>query len=140
MLIGTLLLLFLPLCFCSKQLRICARFRQLLSPLLVFQLGLIYSSYDMSEPVQTETSGIMVLVLVSLLSPLYSMAIAAATWVAGVFWFYTAILGNPDGKEDRDDGREAILAVRGWWERWLIQSLEPAGHSPLLDNGSQSSC
>ena len=140
MLMGTLLLLFLPLCFCSKQLRICARFRQLLSPLLVFQLGLIYSSYDMSEPVQTETSGIMVLVLVSLLSPLYSMVIAAAAWVAGVFWFYTAILGNPDGKEDRDDGREAVLAVRKWWERWLIQSLEPAGHSPLLDNGSESGC
>ena len=92
----------------------------------------------MSEPVQTETSGIMVLVLVSLLSPLYSVAIAVATWVAGFFWFYTAILGNPDGKEDRDDGREAVLAVRGWWERWLIQSLEPVGHSPLRDDGSES--
>ena len=110
----------------------------MLSPLLVFQLGLIYSSYGMSEPVQTETSGIMVLVLVSLLSPLYSVAIAVATWVAGFFWFYTAILGNPDGKEDRDDGREAVLAVRGWWERWLIQSLEPVGHSPLRDDGSES--
>ena len=92
----------------------------------------------MSEPVQTETSGVMVLVLVALLSLFYSMAIAIATWVAGVFWFYTAILGNPDGREDRDDGREAVLAVRGWWERWLIQSLEPAGHSPLRDNESES--
>lgn len=82
----------------------------------------------------------MELVLFFLLSPLYSMAIAVATWVAGVFWFYAAILGNPDGKEDRDDGREAVLAVRGWWERCLIQSLEPAGHSPLGDNGSESGC
>ena len=140
MLTGTLLLLLLPLCFCLKQSPVCARFRQLLSPLLVFQLGLIYSSYDASEPVQTETSSVIELVLFSLLSPLYSMAIAVATWVAGFFWFYTAILGNPDGKEDRDDGREAVLAVRGWWERWLIQSLEPAGHSPLVENGSESGC
>lgn len=79
----------------------------------------------------------MVLVLVSMLSPLYSMTIAVATWVAGVFWFYTAILGNPDGKEDRDDGREAVLAVRGWWERWLIRSLEPADNCPLRDKESE---
>ena len=82
----------------------------------------------------------MVLVLVSILSPLYSMAIALATWVAGVFWFYTAILGNPDGKEDRDDGREAVLAVRGWWEKWLMQSMEPVGLFPLPDNSSESGC
>ena len=137
---GTLLLLLLPLCFCLMKSPICARFRQLFSPLLVFQLGLIYSSYDIGDSVQSATSGILVLVLVSILSPLYSMAIAVATWVAGVFWFYTSILGNPDGKEDRDDGREAVLAVRGLWEKWLIQSLEPADHSPLRDDGSESSC
>ena len=136
MLMGTLLLLLLSLCFCLEQSAICARFQRLLSPLLVFQLDLIYSSCDINEPVQTETSGITVLMLVSMLSPLYSMAIALATWVAGIFWFYTAILGNPDGKEDRDDGREAVLAVRGWWEKWLIQSF----HSPLRDSGSESGC
>ena len=51
-----------------------------------------------------------------MLSPLYSMAIAVATWVAGAFWLYTAILGIPDGREDRSDGGEAVLAVRGWWK------------------------
>ena len=79
----------------------------------------------------------MVLVLVSMLSPLYAMAIAVAAWVAGAFWLYTAVLGNPDGREDRDDGREAVLAVRRWWERWLIQSLEPEGpfipHYGMMD-------
>lgn len=104
---------------------------------MVLQLGLIYSSYDISDPVKSEASRAMVLVLVSMLSPLYSMAIAVATWVAGVFWFYTAILGNPDGKEDRDDGREAVLAVRGWWEKWLIRSLEPADSCPLRDKESE---
>lgn len=82
----------------------------------------------------------MVVVLVSMLSPLYAMAIAVATCVAGVFWFYTAILGNPDGREDRDDGREAVLAVREWWERWIIQSLEPEDYPPLQDNLLESSC
>ena len=129
LLVGTLLFGLSPLCFCLKQLSICARLRRILSPLLVFQLGLVYSAYDIGDPGHSETSGMMVLVLVSILSPLYAMVISVATWVAGVFWFYTAILGNPDGREDRDDGREAVLAVRGWWERWLVQSLKPEDHS-----------
>ena len=135
-----LLLLLFPLCFYLKQLSLCTRFRRLLSPLLVFQLGLIYSSYEADDRVQISISGNTMLVLVSLLSPLYAVAIAVATWVAGAFWSYTAILGNPDGKEDRDDGREAVLAVRGWWERWLIRSLEAEDHSTLGANGSESGC
>ena len=130
LILGISLLLLLPLCLCLNQWPICTRFRHFLSPLLVFQLGLIYSSYDLSSPVKSETSDIMVLILVSILSPLYAMAIAVATWVAGVFWFYTAILGNPDGNEDRDDGREAVLAVRGCWEKWLIRSLESQNNRP----------
>ncbi len=137
---GTLLLLLFPLCFCLKQSPICARFRHFLSPPLVFQLALVYSSHDKNDSVRSKTSDIMVLVLVSMLSPLYAMAIAVATWVAGAFWLYTAILGNPDGREDRDDGREAVLAVRRWWEWWLIQSLKPEDHSTLRDNGSESGC
>lgn len=121
---GTLLLLLFPLCLCLKQWQIGIRFRRCLSPLVVFQLGLVYSSFDMSDAVHSETSGIIVLGFVSLCSPLYAMAIAVAAWVAGVFWFYTAILGNPDGKEDRDDGREAVLTVRVYWEKWLIKGLK----------------
>lgn len=137
---GTLLLLLFPLRFCSERLRVWARFRRSLSSLLVFQLGLVYSSCDIGDPVRSWTSGIVALVLVSVLSPLYAMTIAGATWVAGAFWFHTAILGNPDGREDKDDGRNAVLTVRGWWERWLIQSLERADHSRLQDSGSKSSC
>ena len=118
----------------------CARFRYFLLPVLSLQLGLVYSSYDIAEPVPSDTIAAVVLFLVFMLSPLYAVALAVATWIAGVFWFYTAILGNPDGKEDRDDGREAVLAVRGWWEKWLVQSLEPRSHSTLRDNGSGSDC
>ena len=134
---GTLLLLLFPLCFYLKRLRFCTRFRRLLSPLLVFQLRLIYSSYEADDRIQIATDGITMLVLVSLLSPLYAVAIAVAAWVAGAFWSYTAILGNPDGKEERDDGREAVLAVRGWWEKWLIRSLEAEDHSTFGASGSE---
>ena len=137
---GTLLLLLFPLCFCSKQLPIGARFRRCISPLVVLQLRLVYSSSETGDPVHSENSGIITLVLVSMLSPLYAMAIAVATWVAGVFWIYTAILGNPDGKEDRNDGRETVLAVRGYWEKWLLKGLEPEDRCMLRDNRSESVC
>ena len=140
LLMSTVLLLLFPLCFCVKQLPVGARFRRCVSPLVVFQLRLIYSSFEIGDPVHSETSGMSMLVLVSTLSPLYAMAIAVATWVAGVFWLYTAILGNPDGKEDRDDGREAVLAVRGYWEKWLIKGLEPEDRCTLRDNRSESVC
>lgn len=63
------------------------------------------------------------------------MAIAVPTWVAGAFWLYTAILGIPDGREDRNDGREAVLAVRGWWERWSFKawSKRTMSHDGTMD-------
>lgn len=140
LLTGTLLLLIFPLCFCLKRLPLSAHFRRCVSPLVVFRLGLVYSSSKIGDPVHSETSGIVMLVPVSILSPLYAMAIAVATWVAGVFWLYTAILGNPDGKEDRNDGREAVLAVRAYWVKWSIKGLEPEDRCTFRDNSSESVC
>jgi len=34
-------------------------------------------------------------------------------------------MGNPDGTERRDDGADAVLAVRNWWERCLLNALRP---------------
>ena len=59
------------------------------------------------------------LIFVNLVSPIYAGPIAIAAWTAAVFWFYAAILGNPDGRDGRDDGVAAVMAVRGWWESWL---------------------
>ena len=64
---------------------------------------------------------IAILFVVNILAPLYAIFVAISAWVAGVFWVYTAILGNPDQKEERNDGREAVLGVRNMWERWLLQ-------------------
>lgn len=121
---ATLLLILCPLCLCLEHWSFDARFHSLLSPPLVFQLRLIYSSYDTNVPADLNATRVIMLLLFNLFTPIYAMTIAVAAWVAAVFWFYTAILGNPDGsKEDRDDGREAVFGVRKWWETWLIQGL-----------------
>lgn len=64
------------------------------------------------------------LFLVNILSPIYAVGIGLSAWVAALFWFYAAILGDPDGeyRDGRDDGRAAVLGVRRCWEGWLEQA------------------
>ncbi len=121
--VTALLLLLSPFFLLLKQRPISARFYRFLAPPPEFQLGLISSSYETDSTSFHTGRSIAILVLVNTFAPFCAMAIAASAWVGGVFWFYTAILGNPDGKDERDDGREFVLTVRGWWERWLIQGL-----------------
>ena len=59
------------------------------------------------------------LIPLNLLAPIYAAGIALSAWVAAAFWFYAAILGDPEGGDGRDDGKAAVLGVSGWWERWL---------------------
>lgn len=66
-----------------------------------------------------------ILVLIQLISPLISIGVAVAAWISAAFWVFTFIMGNPDGTERRDDGRDTVLAVRNWWERCLLTSLRP---------------
>ena len=119
-----LILVFYPLRFCTSQWPSPTSFHRFLSRPPLLQLGLISSPHETSTAHNLTINRIVTLVVVNVLSPVYAIAIAGAAWVAAVFWAYTAILGNPDGKEERDDGREAVLAVRGWWERWLVQGLD----------------
>lgn len=100
-----------------------ARFYRLLAPSPRFQLRLISSIHDIRFTKLYTARSAAILVLANTFAPLYAVAIAAFAWVGGVFWFYTAILGNPDGKEERDDGREFVMTVSGWWEKWLVQGL-----------------
>ena len=123
LLAATLLILFTPLLLLSKQRPLSTRFFQFLAPPTKFQLGLSYSCYKTDSTTGQSAGSIGRLVFVNVLAPVYAVVIMAVAWVGGVFWFYTAILGNPDGKEERDDGRDAVLMVRRWWERWLIQGL-----------------
>ena len=123
-LLATMLLFILtPLLLLSKQRPLSTRFSQFLAPPIRFQLRLSVFPWASDPPNGQSAGSIGLLVLVNFLAPVYAMVIMVAAWVGGIFWFYTAILGNPDGKEERDDGRDAVLVVKAWWERWLIQGL-----------------
>ena len=63
------------------------------------------------------------LVLVHLVSPLLSIGVSLATWVAAAFWLFALMMGNPDGTERGDDGRATVLAVRDWWERFHLYAV-----------------
>ena len=65
------------------------------------------------------------LILIHLISPLISIGVAIAAWVTAGFWVFTSIMGNPDGTEHRDDGADAVLAVRNWWEGCLLKAIRP---------------
>lgn len=65
------------------------------------------------------------LICIQLISPLISIGVAMAAWISAAFWVFACIMGNPDGTERRDDGRDAVLAVRNWWEKCLLTSLRP---------------
>lgn len=116
-------LLLSPFYLCMKDQPLTAHFHRFLSPSPRFELYLIFSIHDTETALYNGAGNVARLVVANILAPIYAIAIAVAAWVAAVFWTYTAILGNPDGGEDRDDGREAVLAVRGWWERWLLLGL-----------------
>lgn len=74
------------------------------------------------------------LIIVNLFAPIVSVAIALSAWTAAFFWFYAAIIGDPEGldqesrrsshlKEEEEDGKTSVMAVRDWWKRWLTKAL-----------------
>lgn len=58
--------------------------------------------------------------LVHLLNPVLAGGLAIWAWVAAFYWLCSAIVGNPDGLDGRNDGRELVLSTRRWWESWLL--------------------
>ncbi|KAI9849042.1 MAG: hypothetical protein M1837_005933 [Sclerophora amabilis] len=92
-----------------------------LQPLHALQLRLVCSSppfsvddVDLTPPYVAHR-----LALLLIASPVLSVGVAVASWVCASFWLYNLILGNPDGKDRKNDGRAAVLAVRGWWVKAL---------------------
>jgi hypothetical protein len=63
------------------------------------------------------------LVVVNLFAPVVATGVAIAAWTAAFFWFFSAILGDPAGQDGHNDGRDSILGVRNWWDRWLSRAL-----------------
>ncbi|KAF2762299.1 hypothetical protein EJ05DRAFT_473211 [Pseudovirgaria hyperparasitica] len=101
-----------------------ASFETLTYPPLRLQLQLIYSSHTTTtnnkNDIHTRPA---MLILINLLSPLLAFALAAASWTTTLFWFFSAVLGDPAGKDGHNDGKAAVLWLRAKWERWLRRGL-----------------
>ncbi|KAF7189693.1 hypothetical protein HII31_09013 [Pseudocercospora fuligena] len=113
----------------TQPVRLCARrptFGQqlggLVGPALNLQLKSIYTPLPPhADEDTTYRSGMLVAVM--LLSPFLSMGMMLAAWVTAVYWLSSAMVGDPAGQDKRDDGRETVMALRNWWERWLVRSM-----------------
>jgi hypothetical protein len=106
-----------PLKFCTKRPPLSSQLTTFLAPALNLQLHLVYShnaAQDYSAPM---------LVVIHLFGPIIAFGVAIAAWTAAGFWFFSSILGDPGGHDGHNDGKESILGVRNWWERWLSRGL-----------------
>ncbi|KAE9989028.1 hypothetical protein EG328_003345 [Venturia inaequalis] len=114
------LLLLQPLRLCTKSTTFRLQIIGFLAPTLKMQLAFIYS------PDNAETYSAPLLIMINLFSPIVSFGVATAAWVAAAFWFFNAILGDPDGSDKPrgyNDGRASVIGVRKWWERWLTRAV-----------------
>ena len=117
-LLSLALVMFLqPPRLCSKQPPFRDQLVSFLAPSLSLQLHFIHSSHPPA------TYSAPLLLLIHILSPIAAMGVAVASWTAGCFWFFSAILGDPAGQDGHNDGRATVLGVRNWWERWLSRAL-----------------
>ncbi|OJD35968.1 uncharacterized protein BKCO1_1400019 [Diplodia corticola] len=106
-----------PLRFCSMRPNYREQLVDFLSPSLRLQFRLIYSA-PLSSMYNTP-----LLLIVCLLSPFVAIGVAIAAWISASFWIFAAIIGDPGPMDDHNDGREAVLTVRAYWESWLLRAL-----------------
>ncbi|KAL8830665.1 MAG: hypothetical protein Q9170_005638 [Blastenia crenularia] len=126
-----LLLLCSPVLYLSKTTGpLTQRFYASLTPPIHFQLGLVFSETEPDldgikpESYHTATSSnVISLIIIHIFSPAYAACIAVTAWIAAGFWATALVLGNPDGRDGRDDGKAVVLGVRKLWERWLRKGL-----------------
>ena len=69
------------------------------------------------------------LFIVHMLSPFLSFVVMFAAWTLAVYWLSSAVVGDPAGQDKRDDGKETVMGLRNWWERWLLRSVKEEGNS-----------
>ncbi|KAF9698120.1 hypothetical protein EKO04_003367 [Ascochyta lentis] len=108
-----------PLRLCTSRPSLSTQLTTFLAPALNLQLHLVYS-FDASE-----SYSVPMLVVIHLFSPIVAFGVAVAAWTAAAFWFFSSILGDPGGHDGgrHNDGKDCILGVRNYWERWLSRGF-----------------
>lgn len=112
-----------PVRLCAKRLTFGQQLGGLLGPALNLQLRCIYMPLHphANEDASYHT---LMLVAVHLLSPFLSLALVFVAWVFAAYWVVSLVLGDPAGMDKRDDGRDAVLSLRKWWELWLLRGIK----------------
>lgn len=119
-----LILLLSPLRLCTKLQPATSHFSRFLVPPLRYQLGIVYSVPRLED---APSKGSSMPILIGCLAPLVAVGVCIAAWVAGGFWLFAKILGNPNansGKDDEsNDGRATVMGVKDLWVAWLLRGF-----------------
>ncbi|KAK5112113.1 hypothetical protein LTR62_004455 [Meristemomyces frigidus] len=114
---------------CTQPVRLCANrptFRQqlsgLLGPALNLQLKCIYTPLP-PHANDDRSYHPWMLAMIHITSPFLSLGMLFMSWVLAVYWISSLVVGDPAGLDKRDDGRETVLSLRGWWERYLMSCV-----------------
>ncbi|KAF1808551.1 hypothetical protein P152DRAFT_216701 [Eremomyces bilateralis CBS 781.70] len=112
------LLVLLPLRLCAHQPSIPSDLITFLSPVLLVHLRLAFSR------VAPDRYSPAALVSVLLFGPVVAGGLALVAWVAAVFMIFSAIIGEPGGKDGPNDAHVFVLSLREKWEAWLRKALK----------------
>jgi hypothetical protein len=114
------LFIFIPFQLCKSSSSFEVLAIRALAPVLRLHLRLMYAESARDADEFEFKAGRIIAVQV--VSPVVSIGVAFAEWVAAPFWIFAIIIGNPDGTERRDDGKATVLAIRNWWEQCLLRA------------------
>lgn len=112
-----------PIRICAKRPSFGQQLAGLLGPTLNLQLRCIYTPLS---PHANEDGSYHsgMLFIGHIVSPFISMAIMFASWVLAIYWLCSGVVGDPAGQDKRDDGKETVLGLRNWWEKWLMKGVK----------------
>ncbi|KAK4555561.1 hypothetical protein LTR86_007314 [Recurvomyces mirabilis] len=111
-----------PVRLCAKRPTFGQQLSGLLGPALNLQLKCIYTPLP-PHANDDRSYHPWKLLMVHMTSPFLSLGIMFMAWVLAVYWVSSAVVGDPAGMDKRDDGRETVLGLRGWWERYLMRCV-----------------
>lgn len=110
-----------PIRICKSQATLGDQIIRALAPIFRHHLDQLYA--PSVEDAYTFSFKPLMLVLIQLASPFLSIGVMLSAWVAAAFWLFAIIMGNPDGTEKGDDGRNTVLLVRNWWEQYFLSAI-----------------